>query len=62
MPSAAVGFIKAIDNKRLHPEHFVKPNKAFNYSQSAGYLLLPKEYKSFEQLNLNIYTEFLGRV
>ena len=58
--SAAVSFIKAIDNKRLHPEHFVKPNKAFNYSLSAGYLLLPKEYKSFEQLNLNIYTEFLG--
>ena len=28
---------------------------------SAGYLVLPKEYKSFEQLNLNIYTEFLGQ-
>ncbi len=59
--SASASFIKAVDNKSIPSEHFTKTNKAFNYSMSAGYLVLPKEYKSFEQLNLNIYTEFLGQ-
>ena len=59
--SATASFIKAIDNKSLHPEHPIQANKAFNYSLSAGYLVLPKEYKNFEQINLNIYTEFLGQ-
>jgi len=32
-----------------------------NYSLSAGYLLLPVKYKSYEQTNLNLYVEFLGK-
>jgi hypothetical protein len=35
--------------------------KSLNYSVSAGYLLLPREYKSYDQLNVNIYTELLGQ-
>ena len=34
--------------------------QSFNYSLSAGYLVLPKEYSSYKQTNLNIYMEFLG--
>lgn len=34
--------------------------QAFNYSLSAGYLLLPKKYKSYDQTNFNIYLEVLG--
>jgi hypothetical protein len=34
---------------------------AFDYTLSAGYLLLPKEYKNYNQTNLNIYCEFLGQ-
>lgn len=34
---------------------------AFDYSLSAGYLLLPKEYKDYKQTNLNIYCELLGQ-
>ena len=34
---------------------------AFHYSLSFGYLVLPKEYKSYDQVNVNIYAEFLGR-
>lgn len=34
--------------------------QAFNYSLSAGYLLLPRKYKSYEQTNFNIYLEVLG--
>jgi hypothetical protein len=31
-----------------------------NYSLSAGYLVLPKEYTSYDQTNLNFYLEMLG--
>ncbi|RAI99418.1 hypothetical protein LX64_04552 [Chitinophaga skermanii] len=34
---------------------------AVNYSISAGYLLFPKKYKSYEQTNMNLYVEFLGK-
>jgi hypothetical protein len=37
------------------------PRQAFNYSLSAGYLLLPRDYTSYRQTNLNIYTELLGQ-
>ena len=32
-----------------------------NYSLSFGYLLLPRVYENFEQLNLNLYVEMLGQ-
>jgi hypothetical protein len=35
--------------------------RSVNYSLSAGYLLLPREYKSYDQLNMNIYAELLGQ-
>lgn len=34
--------------------------EAMNYTFSAGYLLLPKEYKDFRQTNFNLYCEFLS--
>lgn len=34
---------------------------AYNYSLSFGYLLLPFKYKSYDQTNLNLYAEFLGK-
>lgn len=37
------------------------PYKAYNYSLSAGYLVLPRTYKSYEQTNLNLYVELLGQ-
>lgn len=37
------------------------PEQAFNYSISAGYLLLPRHYKSFKQTNVNLYAELLGQ-
>jgi hypothetical protein len=35
-------------------------SQAVNYSLSAGYLLLPREYKNFSQTNFNLYCEILG--
>lgn len=37
------------------------PKQAFNYTVSAGFLVLPVRYTSFKQVNLNIYTELLGQ-
>ncbi len=37
------------------------PNNAFNYSLSAGYLLLPVNYTDYGQTNLNLYLELLGQ-
>lgn len=34
---------------------------AFDYTLSAGYLLLPRKYSSYKQTNLNIYCELLGQ-
>jgi hypothetical protein len=34
--------------------------EAFNYSISAGYLLLPREYRDYNQTNLNLYIELLS--
>jgi hypothetical protein len=34
--------------------------EAFNYSVSAGYLLLPREYRDYNQTNLNLYIELLS--
>jgi hypothetical protein len=34
--------------------------RSINYSLSAGYLLLPFEYKDYDQTNLNLYIELLG--
>ncbi len=33
---------------------------ALNYSLSAGFLLFPRNYTSYRQLNLNLYVEMLG--
>lgn len=34
--------------------------RSFNYSVSAGYLLLPFSYTNYNQTNVNLYTELLG--
>lgn len=36
------------------------PWRAVSYTLSAGYLLLPKEYTSYKQTNVNLYAEILG--
>jgi hypothetical protein len=53
-------------NEVLNPERWDKSSRgvyatrSVNYSLSAGYLLLPIEYKSYDQTNVNLYVEALG--
>lgn len=35
--------------------------KAITYNLSLGYLLFPFKYKSYSDVNINIYTEFMGK-
>lgn len=35
--------------------------QSMNYAISAGYLVLPKEYKDYHQTNLNLYAELLAQ-
>ncbi len=35
--------------------------QAMNYSLSAGYLVLPREYTSYKQTNLNLYLEMMAQ-
>jgi hypothetical protein len=60
--SATASYLHAMDNNK---EIFIYGNKnrnAVNYSLSAGKLMLPKEYKSYRQTNLNLMLEVLGQV
>ncbi len=52
----------------LHDSRFDKvlyqPSRiyqAMNYSLSAGYLVLPREYTSYKQTNLNLYLEMMAQ-
>lgn len=58
--SATAGFMQVFgeESEHLHQEPV---RSALNYSLSAGYLVLPRVYESFDQLNFNIYAELLGQ-
>lgn len=50
---------KSRNNKVLYiPE---RNYQAMNYSLSAGYLLLPRNYTDFKQTNVNLYAELLAQ-
>lgn len=58
--SATASYLRLIDNRPKHYGHVI-PEGSMNYSLSAGYLLLPREYKTYDQTNVNLYTEFLAQ-
>jgi hypothetical protein len=60
--SGTVSYLHALDNGK---EKFVYSNKsrnAANYTLSIGKLMLPKEYTSYKQTNMNLMAEVLGQV
>ena len=59
--SATGSLIEVLDKKRndkIFPQQYAF--ESLNYSLSAGYLVLPVNYKDYNQTNLNIYAELLG--
>ncbi len=61
--SATVSHTQALDSSRNNKVVYI-PSRIYqvmNYSLSAGYLLLPFEYTSYKQTNLNLYVEGLAQ-
>ncbi|QHS60378.1 transporter family protein [Chitinophaga agri] len=58
--SATLGYNRFMNNTKDNLPDYMSAN-AVNYSLSAGYLLLPRRYRSYDQTNLNLYIEFLGK-
>lgn len=58
--SLTAGYIRSEDNLK-NSLSGLQPREAYNYSFSAGYLLLPFKYKNFTQPNFNVYAEVLGK-
>ncbi len=59
---SATGSWNEVLNKKRNKKDVYNPYvyQALNYSLSAGYLVLPVEYKDYDQTNLNVYVELLG--
>jgi hypothetical protein len=61
--SSSVSFVKASDNGKGNKFLYGSKNsKAINYTFSFGKLMLPKEYKDYNQTNINLMLEFLSQV
>ena len=57
--SGTASLVEVLDEKRNEkPQEYAF--QSLNYSLSAGYLVLPRVYKDYNQTNLNIYAELLG--
>ena len=61
--SATVANTQVLHSSRTDKVLYVPPRlyQSMNYSLSAGYLLLPREYRDYRQTNLNLYCEWLAQ-
>jgi hypothetical protein len=59
--SSSLSYERAMDNKPSYKFPATESNDALNYTLSVGKLMLPKVYKSYKQINLNMMLEFLGQ-
>ncbi len=61
--SSSFSFLNATDNGRNNKFPYgSNNNNAINYTFSVGKLMLPREYKSYKQTNVNLMVEFLAQV
>ncbi len=59
--SGSVSYVHAFYNSGGNALPLTNARNAMGYTLSAGYLTLPREYKSYSQTNLNLYVELLGK-
>jgi hypothetical protein len=59
--SGTVSHTQVLDKSRNNKVIYVPERnyQVMNYTVSGGYLLFPKQYTSYKQLNVNLYSEFL---
>jgi len=61
--SSTVSYVKATDNGIRYKFPYSSPqSNAINYTLSFGKLMLPREYESYRQTNVNFMIEFLSQV
>lgn len=59
--SGTASYMRGFDEDTDHGMHGGRSMlDMFNYSLSAGYLFLPRNYTDYKQTNLNLYLELLG--
>lgn len=59
--SSSVSYVRAVKNINSNKSIIQYPRQGVNYTASIGYLLLPKEYVSYRQTNMNLYLEYTGQ-
>ena len=59
--SGSVSYLRAFDNRGGYTLPDYQAKNAAAYTLSAGYLLFPKSYRNYSQVNVNIYAELLGK-
>jgi hypothetical protein len=59
--SGSVSYLRAWDNWGGYDLPVTNAKNAIAYTLSTGYLLLPRVYKSYDQVNVNVYAELLGK-
>ena len=59
--SGSVSYLHAFNNFGGFDVPGGNATNAVAYTFSTGYLLLPKEYRTYKQTNVNIYAELLGK-
>jgi hypothetical protein len=58
--SGTAAYTRVFKKEIVHQHEGVPSYDMLNYSLSAGYLLLPKDYTDYKQTNVNLYIEMLG--
>ena len=59
--SASGSYLHGFDNLGGYNIPVINAHNAVGYTLSAGYLLFPHKYENYNQVNLNVYAELLGK-
>jgi hypothetical protein len=59
--SGGISYMQLLHDQRKINFGFPFSNQALTYNLSMGYLLFPFSYKSYQQVNVNLYCELLGQ-
>jgi hypothetical protein len=59
--SASVSYIRGYNNTGVDGAVITGSRDAIAYTLSAGHLIFPKVYRDYNQVNLNLYAELLGK-
>lgn len=59
--SARLGGIAPLGYYERDTERYFRSGNAVDYSLSLGYLTFPRKYKDYDNVNINLYAEFMGK-